>query len=810
MEYIAHIRASDHDIQSVRQHLLETKEICEFHGEKLGITKLAGLSGLLHDMGKASPEFYHYIQDAVYHPEKKVKRGSVDHSTAGGRLLFNKYHQESGHPLDKILVEVVGNAIISHHGYLTDYIGFDLESEYLRRTVEKELVSYSTAESYFFSEVLNENEFKTYVESAKKELIAFINPTNREVSRESLPIVLMYLTKTIFSILIDADRTNTRLYEENKELEKEINTEELFLDYQQKLAEKIEGFGKMSEMTPINQLRAKMSEETNAYAEKPSGIYTLSIPTGGGKTLASFRYALSHALKYQKKRIIYVVPYVTIIEQNAQEIRDIIKDDEHILEHHSNILFFKEDGNDEIEEEDATIRKLRLAKDNWDSPIIFTSMVQFLNIFYASGTQNIRRLHNLSDAVIIFDEVQKAPTHCISLFNEALNYLNEKMNTSIVLCTATQPALGELKRQLKIEVDSEIVSDLEKIEKAFKRVQIIDESQVGRDKDSLTDFVKEKNEIFNSQLIILNTKRTVLELYLSLKETLAEVNIYHLSTSMCAAHRKEILKTIKDKLKKKEKVICTSTPLIEAGVDISFESVTRSLAGLDSIAQAAGRCNRHGELDEGKVYLIYHTEEKLDKLPEIKEGLNITKQLLKDIHLTEGDTLDDLLTKRYMKRYFKQYYEFFKMQLDYPLKDLTYSHIDLLMTPKKMKDLSNTYKNKHGSAYPLASITSLKTSAKKFEVIKNQTQAVLVPYGEGKDIEIQLNSAQSIANLSALIKKAQFYSVNVYNHELQKLETSGAITNYREGTILILNEGYYEKEYGLRIEGGGGLSFLSI
>lgn len=171
MEYIAHIRVSDLGIQSVRQHLLETKEICELHGRKLGIEKLAGLSGVLHDMGKASPEFYHYIQDAVYHPEKKVRRGSVDHSTAGGRLLFNQFHQESGHPLDKILAEVVGNAILSHHGYLTDYIGFDLESEFLRRTVEKELDSYSTAENYFFSEVMNESVFKKYVESAKKELV---------------------------------------------------------------------------------------------------------------------------------------------------------------------------------------------------------------------------------------------------------------------------------------------------------------------------------------------------------------------------------------------------------------------------------------------------------------------------------------------------------------------------------------------------------------------------------------------------------------------------------------------------------------
>ena len=240
-----------------------------------------------------------------------------------------------------------------------------------------------------------------------------------------------------------------------------------------------------------------MSDETFKYAEKKSGIYTLSIHTGGGQTLASFRYALSHALQHKKKRIIYVVPYVTIIEQNAQEIRDIIQDDVHLLEHHSDVLFLDEEEKSEdaiYEGGEPLKKKLRLAKDNWDSPIIFTSMVQFLNIFYASGTQNIRRLHNLSDAVIIFDEVQKVPTHCISLFNQAVNYLNEMMGASIILCTATQPALGELKHRLNIREDTEIISELETVEKAFERVELIDKSQLSMNTETLSDFII-KNQV---------------------------------------------------------------------------------------------------------------------------------------------------------------------------------------------------------------------------------------------------------------------------------------------------------------------------
>lgn len=810
MDYIAHIRESDKEEQTLRQHLLESKEFCEKEGEKLGLRKVAGLAGLLHDLGKATPEFFNYLNDAVYHPEKKVKRGSVDHSTAGGRLLFTRYYKNEKEHFKKLLVEVVANAIISHHGYLTDYLNFDLESEFLNRVQEKELPSFAGSVDYFFDKVMGQVEFDCYVEEATFELANFMLKINGSDFYETeKTTAITYLTKVVFSILIDADRTNTRLFEENSQEDSELDVQSLFLDYQKNLDAKIASFGEVETASPINQLRAKMSDETFEYAEKESGIYTLSIPTGGGKTLASFRYALAHALKHKKKRIIYVVPYVTIIEQNAQEVRNIIQDDEHLLEHHSNVLFFDEEEKDEdtVYEAGETLKKnLRLAKDNWDSPIIFTSMVQFLNIFYASGTQNIRRLHNLSDAVIIFDEVQKVPTHCISLFNHAVNYLNQMMGASIILCTATQPALGELKYQLNISENSEIISDLETVEKAFERVELIDKTQFSMNTEMLSDFIIQNEETFKSQLIILNTKKTVLELYLLLKQRVNNVHLYHLSTLMCAAHRKIILEEIRGKLENKEKVICISTPLIEAGVDISFESVIRSLAGLDSIAQAAGRCNRHGELAKGYVCLIHHNEEKLDRLSEIKEGGNITKQLLNDITIVKEDTVNDLLTKKYMRRYFKQYYDFFKAQLDYPIEETSLSHVDLLSNQREAGSLFNTYIGKHNKQNPLISSSSLKTAAQKFEVIKNQTKSVLVPYGEGKDIEIQLNSEENIPDLSEIIKKAQAYSINVYNYELDKLESEGAITVFKEDIILILKEAYYDTEYGLQMEGTAGFS----
>ncbi len=382
--------------------------------------------------------------------------------------------------------------------------------------------------------------------------------------------------------------------------------------------------------SPINRLRREMSNRCEQYAENPSGIYSLSIPTGGGKTLASLRYALRHALEYGKKRIVYVVPYTTIIEQNAEEVRKILSDEENVLEHHSNVI---DDADDDDENQDGTMslqQKWKLARDNWDAPIIFTTMVQFLNAFYAKGGRNIRRLHNLSESVIIFDEVQKVPVRCVSLFNHALNFLHDFGQSSLILCTATQPALDFVEHKLEIKSNAEIIERLDDVIEAFKRVEIVDRAtQEVFDTEKLADFVIDKLDEVQSVLVVLNTKTVVKKLYRRLES--CGVPFYHLSTSMCPAHRKHILEEVKRHLDKEEKVVCVSTQLIEAGVDISFDCVVRSLAGLDSIAQAAGRCNRHGRSVIRQVYVIDHAEESLTHLPEIKKGKEISRKIFIDL-----------------------------------------------------------------------------------------------------------------------------------------------------------------------------------
>ena len=323
-------------------------------------------------------------------------------------MLFEKFHKPTKNKefeiFKALVAEIVGNSIISHHSYLQDFLTPNLESNYLKRVQEKELSEFNHAVQRFFNQVMNEDKFYRDVDRAADELEKYLKKPSPLTIEEKL----LFASKFIFSCLIDADRTNTRLFEENKREENRNDHGSLFEKYYERLMSKIHSFkNDKNANNPINVLRNEMSNQCEQFAEKPSGIYTLSIPTGGGKTLASLRYALKHAIKYNKKRIVYVLPFTTIIEQNAEEVRNILQDRENILEHHSNVVE-EESVDDERQDGIMTVQqKLKLAKDNWDSPIIFTTMVQFLNTFYADGNRNIRRLHNLAEAIIIFDEVQK-------------------------------------------------------------------------------------------------------------------------------------------------------------------------------------------------------------------------------------------------------------------------------------------------------------------------------------------------------------------------------------------------------------------
>ncbi|MCD1261223.1 CRISPR-associated helicase Cas3' [Paenibacillus athensensis] len=803
MTYIAHIRASDKKIQSVEEHLRGVQKLAEVYGEKIGVKYVAGLAGMLHDMGKYTEAFQTYIIEAVNNPDAPPRRGSVDHSTAGARLLFQMLHTWPPEPMKWVLAELVGNAILSHHSYLHDFLSPNLESPYLRRVKEVELKEFERSKACFFQYMLDEEELRKYVAKALAELEAYLNRFGSAGAESQL----MFLSKFVFSALIDADRTNTRLFEENKSEEVVPCRGELFDSYYQRLLDRLDSF---EIETDIDVLRRQMSEQCEQFAKKPSGIYTLSIPTGGGKTLASLRYALKHACKYQKKHIIYVVPYTTIIEQNAEEVRRILKDDQHILEHHSNVV---DDVDDDDENEDGFVQvrqKLKLAKDNWDSPIIFTTLVQFLNVFYAKGSRNIRRLHHLCESVIIFDEVQKVPASCVSLFNLALNFLNKVGKSSLILCTATQPALDSVKYQLEIDEHAEIIPDLDRVEKAFKRVEIVDRVQ-GKpfDTNQLAELIHEQMTELQSVLVILNTKAVVKRLYRQLAES--DFPVYHLSTAMCAAHRKHILQQVKTHLERKEKVLCISTQLIEAGVDISFECVIRSLAGLDSLAQAAGRCNRHGKDKSRNVYLIDHEEEKLSRLKEISRGKQCAGKLLRDLQRDPSLHQGNILSGQAMKRYFMEFYGELTSSLEYFIPGLELNMTELLTANRNNSSYNLAYKDNKRKALPLCLVNSYRTAAENFDVIDQQGKSVIVPFGDkGKDIIVALNGEECIELVSRLLRQAQQYTIQLFDHEWRELGRNGGLVSLAEGKIWALKESAYSDEYGLAVENDGSMEMNMI
>lgn len=816
-DYIAHISQVDKRIQTVPEHLDAVQEGCETFGGKIGVAHLAGMAGLLHDIGKNTPAFKQYIEAVSANLAHAPKRGSVDHSTAGGRWLYRRYHKKALLPEDKAAVEWIANCIVSHHQGLRDFLAPEAESPFLERVAHKQegMEEYDQAVEAFL-ESWTEEELDCYFADAVKELKAAFQLLHESKLR---PVASSLLIKYLFSCLIDADRTNTREFEENRYEGWQRDDRPFFERSYGLLMDKLTAMKQDSQAEhPINRLRREMSEQCDEFARRPSGIYTLSIPTGGGKTLASLRYALRHALEHGKERIIYIVPFTTIIEQNAQEVRDILQDDIHILEHHSNVV---EDmdvssmGPEQKADYQLQKERLSLARDNWDSPIIFTTMVQFLNTFYAKGTRNARRLHRLSNAVLIFDEVQAVPSKCVSMFNAALNFLHAFGRSSLVLCTATQPALNFVKHKLMMPEQAEIVRNRDEVTKQFKRVEV--ENRItpeGWSTEELAEFVREKASEVSSVLIILNTKSAVRKLYQYLKEAKwiqdGGVQLYHLSTGMCAAHRKATLDKINTALNTIQPVICLSTQLIEAGVNVSFPCVIRSLAGLDSIAQAAGRCNRHGEVEMRQVYVIRSAEENLSSLPEIAIGAEISERIFRDYNNDPERFHNSLLSPQAMEQYFQYYYEQIQGNLDYHVPQLNKNLFDLLNFNKAyFQDYCRT----HGQTPEIVSRPAFATVEQHFEVIANQTTSVLVPYDEAaKELLLDLNGELEPEKLSRLLKQAQQYVVNLFDRERIQLEKDGAVYPLLHGHVKALRENSYSEEYGVDPSGqaGRGWEFAGV
>ena len=468
-----------------------------------------------------------------------------------------------------------------------------------------------------------------------------------------------------------------------------------------------------------------------------------------------------------------------------------------ILEHHSNLVFDDEKDNEQ--------ENYKLLTERWDSPIILTTMVQFLDTLFSGGTQNVRRMHNLANSIIIFDEIQAIPIKCINMFNSAINFLSTICKATIILCTATQPLLSTTERPLKLAENPNIITNMDARFEEFKRVNLVDKRIIaGYSPALLKDLVLKTMDRVDSVLVILNTKNSAKEVFNELKIANTELpeakqySLFHLSTSMCPAHRMKILGEMKEKLGK-VRVICVSTQLIEAGVNISFGCVVRSLAGLDSIAQAAGRCNRHGETSCSEVYIVNVEGENVSKLLDIKEGQECTRRVLDEFKENPNIFGNDLLSPTVMEIYYQYYFYNRKKEMDYTLSkpDQDKNMYDLL---SGNQEAGKAFEGRNGYRSELMLKQGFKTAGNHFQVIAQNTIGVIVPYGEGKTLITLINGQCTLRELKQYLKRAQQFSVNLFETDKRRLEEMGGIVSLKDGAILALKDGFYKDDVGVNFE----------
>lgn len=799
--FIAHRRKSDGEIQSVADHLLEVSLLSRRFASKIGVPDLGELLGLLHDFGKYSEAFQKYIRSATdmsnpdideNYEEQINLKGKIDHSSAGAQWIwaqFKKYRL-GNFPIGKYTGQIMALCLASHHSGLIDCLKPDGTVGFLER------ISKSDDKTHLqecLQAVDNEILVKMKALASTERLQDCLNFLQQLHSQKLSTTVRSFRlglwTRFLYSCLIDADRINSADFENP---ERKIARFKQPVDWRPAISSFEQHLQNLEVKYDIDVIRCQISQECLSRSKDPRGIYKLTVPTGGGKTYAGMRFALHHAHQHELERIIYIIPYTSIIDQNAEEIRKILDKENKgvpwVLEQHSN-----------LEPEKQTWQS-KLIAENWDAPIIFTTMVQFLESLFGGGTRGARRMHQLSKSVLIFDEIQTLPVKCVHLFCNSLNFLVAHAQSTAVLCTATQPVLDRLtkpeKGQLTLTPESELIENVAQRFNDLKRVNVVNKCRpLGWAEDEITSLAVGEYRNKGNCLVIVNTKQWAQRLYQSCSER-KDVNrrcLFHLSTSLCPAHRKFLLKKIKRHLRWNRPVLCISTQLIEAGVDVDFNSVIRFLSGLDSIAQAAGRCNRNNRRSRATVYVVNPDHEKIERLEDIKEGRDKVLRIF-------SESCEDLLAPAVMDRYFQYYFFSRAEKMVYPVTAKQAGRTDNLLNL-----MSENSFNVAESDLPLRH--SFMTAGNIFQVIDAPTHPVIVPYGKGKEIIANLCAAFDPTKDSALLRQAQQYSVNVFPNVWKKLQKKNAVIPIQSDLeIYCLDERYYSKNFGVSTEEVGDLS----
>ena len=793
-QFIAHRRKSDNEIQTVCCHLNEVSNICSQLTGKLELPEVGCLLGLLHDFGKYSHDFQAYIKSAtaVLNPDidddyvnAKGLKGKIDHSTAGAQWVwqrFDKYGEQA-----KLVGQILAVCLASHHGGLLDCLRVD-GTNGLQERISKQDAQTHLQECLNIcdSEILNKiNSFGQggLLKSIWNKIVDIVEPNNGESDRLKY-FRLGFFTRFLFSCLIDADRINSADFENPANRKLRPSDPPNWQTAIDRMESYLVG---LKVRNQVDVIRNQISEKARCRASDPRGIYTFTVPTGGGKTLASMRYALHHAQEHRLEHIIYIIPYTSIIEQNAQVIRKVMEKEDGelpwVLEHHSNL------------EPEKQTWQTKLSSENWDVPVIFTTMVQFLEVLFGGGTRGARRMHNLAKSVIIFDEIQSLPVKCVHLFCSGLKFLVKHAGSTAVLCTATQPLLNAVNPEygaLEIPSENELVQDVGDLFQELKRIELHKCLRPGGwcEEEIASLALSQLRETGNC-LVVVNTKAWAKKLFTCCKPHLDDETLIHLSTSLCPAHRKKVLAEINRRLDLRLPVLCISTQLIEAGVDVDFNAVIRFLAGLDSIAQAAGRCNRNGRRETSKVFVVNPSDENISMLDDIRIGRDKALRVLSE---TEHD---DFLSPSAMTRYFSYYFYERASLMAYPLTERQAGRPDTMLNLLSDNPL-NVGRIQDSCKAMFRLQQSFKTAGQAFAAIEAPTRAVIVPYGEGGHIIAHLCADFAPVKAHDLLKKAQKYSVNLFPNVWDKLFKGHAIHAVQDGeSIYYLDERYYSEKFGV-------------
>lgn len=747
--------------------------------------------------------------------EKDELRGKINHSSCGARYLIERFGGEEGRGTAYQTARMAALAICGHHSGLPDVLTPDGEDGFDRRIAPQKDIFYEEAVACFFSEEVgfSEKEIAEKFRQAQREVEVLAKQLGEIYPRGLLPKRTIQVTanafffqlaeRFLFSALLDADRFDSYLFTigEDRPFEQETHCWPFLMN---SLQQYVSRFPKDGE---LNRVRGQIGDACYRFAGCGPGVYLLPVPTGGGKTVSSLLFALHAAVLQHFKHIYYVAPYKVILEQTANTARKALGKDSVILEHHSDVIPDAplQDGS---EEGDAEAGAYSLLTQRWSSPVILTTMVQFLRTLFDGHTSCSRRFHALAGSVIILDEVQSIPVRFVSLFNLAMNFLSTVCGCVVILCTATQPELTQVPFPIRLGERAEMVPQELMLSPCFDRVEVRNWI-TGRpySSDELAQLAQSRLAE-GSVLMVFNTRSTALAAYGAVLERMGQsVEVCFLSTDLCPAHRSLIVEDIRSR-HQKEPFICISTQLIEAGVDLSFQTVIRILAGLDSIIQAAGRCNRNGGDEKGLLIALRCTGEKLDRLPDILRGQETTQwvvQRLKERLVEEGDNA--LFSPEAIRLYYEKTYHDGGQALDYILDRKKHPSLGPGCTLMDLLSINGTgqkaAKGKGNPIPPLPLCQAYHTAGEVVEVIETDGQAILVPYKHGRDIIEALEEAARRGDLKAidrLQREAQRYTVSIYPHIKAALEEKGALRAIGDTGILVLHERFYSDKVGVTLE----------